>query len=907
MIKDYEILTHATVTPAPLPLVIPWESTQPQVSTFPLYNAERQCTDCYLHKHCLGPVPGVGPINATVMLVGEGPGEHEDETGRPFTGTAGQMLDEMLDYIGLDRNQVFIANCVRCRVRNNATPSMEDVHFCADKWLAMEIRIIKPQIIVAMGQPAIRYLLDDDTLTVEHTHAIPQWRTIEGQPVMVFPVYHPAAGLYTTSQLRMVFDDFRVLGDILQGANPESYVPVDQYPLPVYTEVTTTAKALELLSMSEYSLDTETVPGPDGVSVLWSVQVSSGPGTAWFIPAHLIPDPKTCIPETSLVWVHNYLYDEQFIHMPKFVDTMVMAYLLGLPQGLKQLAWRLCGMEMKDYDEYVAQYRQDRAMEYLMDAEHQVWDPPVPLGDVKWDNKHGGVVEQFRKPMHMNTKIWKLLDDVQAGKLNKAGEPTDIFRRWQATDSREREQVEAVHGPMLDASLEQVPHDQAVYYSSRDADATWRVKGILQGLVNERELGFVLNAVDIPTLPVLMEMMDQGMPINRQHFLDLSREYTARLNVSAVRCANAGGFGTFNPNSPHQVADLVYGRHKLGFPITKRTDTGMPSTDDRELKKVKHPVVAEILEYRSLLKLKTTYCDVIAEEAIESDGWWWIHTILKATRTETGRLTSSEPINLQAIPIRTEEGRRIRQGFEAPPGYVLLTADYSQIEMRQVAHETQSPYLLQLFWDDLDMHTFTASLVFGISYEEANQSKYRYPMKRVNFGIIYGITAQGLYEGLLEEGIEGWSLMDCEDLLATYDERFPEVKAYRQLQTNHARRWGFVKDWIGRMRFIPEVFCPVKRIKAEGERAAGNMPIQGGAQAILKLATNKIKGLRDAGQCPVWFKFLLQVHDELVILVKEEDAETLAQWIRPIMEEVVKLSVPVKANVKYGKTWDELY
>ena len=899
-----DILARATVqsVSAPLPLVIPWESTQPRTSTFPLYNAERQCTDCYLHLHCLGPVPGVGPIDAKVMLVGEGPGEHEDEVGRPFTGTAGQMLDEMLQYIGLDRNQVFIANCVRCRVRNNATPSTKDVHYCADKWLTMEIRIIKPQIIVAMGQPAIRYLLDDDTLTVEHTHAIPQWRTIEGQPMMVFPTYHPAAGLYTTSQLRMVFDDFQVLGDILAGADPMLYVPQDLHLDVDYRYCETTEQALDLLSTPEYSLDTETVPGPDGKSRLWSVQVSNQLGTAWFIPAHLIPDPRTAIPSTSLVWVHNYLYDEQFIHLPKFIDTMVMAYLLGLPQGLKQLAWRLCGMEMHDYDEYVAQYRQQRAIDYLMEAEHQAWSSPLPLSDVKWDNKHGGVVEQSRSPNHINRKIWKILDDVEDGKS------TSAFKRWQDIDPREREEVEYALGLMLDASLEQVPKDQAVYYSSRDADATWRVKGELQSLVEDRELGFVLNAVDLPTLPAIMEMMDQGMPINRQHYLDLSREYTARLNVSAVRCDNAGGFGTFNPNSPHQVADLVYGRYKLNFPITKRTDSGMPSTDDRELKKVKHPVIEEILQYRSLLKLKTTYADVIAAEAIQdSQGWWWIHTTLKATRTETGRLTSSEPINLQAIPIRTSEGRRIRQGFEAPPGYVLLAPDYSQIEMRMVAHETQSSYLLQLFWDGLDIHTFTGSIVFRIPYEEANQSKYRYPMKQVNFGIIYGITAQGLYEWSIEEGVEGWTLKDCEELLTTYDERFPEVKAFRQRQTNHARRWGFVKDWVGRMRFIPEVFCPVKRIRAEGERAAGNMPIQGGAQAILKLATNKVRKLRDAGMAPVWFKFLLQVHDELVILVKEEDAKVLAEWIKPIMEQVVKLSVPVVVNVKYGKTWDELY
>lgn len=868
-------------------------------STFPLYSAVRQCTACHLVNHCLGPVPGIGSVQAQVMFVGEGPGEHEDEDGIPFTGAAGQMLDEMLDLIGLLRSEVFISNCVRCRVRNNADPSAEEVRFCADKWLQLEISVIKPTVIVAMGQFAIRYLLDDPEVTVEHTHSIPHWREFDGRSVLVFPVYHPAAGLYTTSQLRMVFDDFRVLGEILQGADPAGYVPVDQYPAPVYTEVTSTAHALALLSMPEYSLDTETVPGPDGGPVLWSVQVSTEPGTAWFIPADLIPDPKTAVPDTSMVWCHNYLYDERFIHMPRFGDTMVMAYLLGLPQGLKALAYRLCGMEMHDYDEYVSQYRQDQALAYLNEAEWQAWPNPEPQEDLRWDDTHGRIISKTRNPNHINRKMWKILDDVEA-------RPTDAFKRWHDIDVRERVHVEASLGPMIDASLAQVPLDQAVHYSSRDADATIRVKDILLAMIRGRGLDFVLHAVDLPTLPALMEMMDIGMPVNLDYFKSLSAEYEVKLSASAFKCAAVGGHGSFNPNSPVQVADLVYG--KLGFPVTRRTGTtNMPSTDDRELKKVKHDVIPEIMEYRQLLKMKTSFSDVIARVArLDWAGVWRVRCSLNATRTETGRISASDPINLQAIPVRSEEGRRIRQGFEAPPGFVFVAPDYSQIEMRLLAHETQSTRLMQLFWDNLDIHTYTASILFEVDYESAKQTRYRYPAKRINFGIVYGITALGLFEGLLEEGIEGWTLADCEALLVTYDEMFPEVKVFRQMQVNHGRRWRFVKDFVGRMRFIPELFCPIRRIRAEGERAAGNMPIQGGAQAIIKLATNKLKALRDSGQSPVWWDLLLQVHDELIIQVKEEDAGALMEWLKPIMESVVKLSVPLMVSVKSGKTWASL-
>jgi len=1162
--------------------------TQTSTSTFPIYQAVRSCTDCYLRQSCLGPVPGIGSINSRILFVGEAPGEHEDEDGIPFTGAAGIMLDDLLSYLNLLRSEVYITNCVRCRPRNNATPSLADTRYCADKWLQLEIDIIRPQIIVAMGQPAIRYLLGDDTLTVEHTHSIPQWRYVGNSaeeeygapPTLIFPTYHPAAGLYTTPQLRMVFDDFRVLKEILNGADPLSFVPTDLYPNPDYIEVTSTEHALALLSQPEFSLDTETVPGPDGGSKLWSVQVSMEPGTAWFIPAHLIPDPQTAIPDTSLVTVHNYLYDAQFIRIPRFIDTMVAAYLLGLPQGLKELAFRLCGMEMYSYDDYVHQYRQGKALDYLQAAECELWAEPDPITETKWDNKSGSILTHDRKPNHISRKIWKILDDVETKP------ETDAYRRWHDINSAERTEVESVIGLMLDASLEQVPYSDTIYYSSRDADATIRVRDELLHMIDEAGLGFVLNAIDLPTLPIINEMMDVGMPIDPPHLNQLSAEFTDRLNTSAADCAILGGYGSFNPNSPVQVADLVYGSSKLNHPITKRSESGLPSTDDRELKKIRNsttneviPLVQEILNYRQILKAKTSYADVLPRVAVmDSAGIPRVRCQIRATRGATGRLTTSDPVNLQAMPVRSEDGRRIRDGFCAPPGYLFLAPDYclaegtgvdtplgevpiellepgdpiysvdrdnrpmisevkakvysgeracirvqlsngeqftctpnhrvplntgvlkhaselspgnrlmplrrsyagngyttlytgsyfnytyehrevarwaygplpvgystqhkdgdkhnnspdnleylpnfehmsidgresyarqdhtlrlerlrialskrrsyvgennpnfgkrkgpmlvcfcceadfyaspskkakfcsigcsdqarknglnhkvvsveaigslpvwdieidnasslfaltcgvythnSQIEMRLMAHASASQRLIQLFWEDLDIHTYTASILFGIPYEEAKQTRYRYPTKRMNFSIIYGITPLGLYEGLIEEGIDGWSLDDCARLLVEYDQRFPEIKQFLQHHINFAKRTGYVQDMVGRRRYMPELFCPIRRIRSDGERAAGNMPIQSGAQAIIKLATNRLFQLRDTGQLP-WFRFLLQVHDELILEVECDYIEVLGQMIKPVMESVMQLSVPLKVELKSGERWGSL-
>ena len=895
-----------TATPAPL-------------TSFPIYNAIRGCRACRLRRGCIAPVPGIGPIPCPIMVVGESPGAREDETGIPFTGQTGRLLDHLLNMAGLDRSGVYLTNIVKCTTATEVPPHL--VAGCASEWLdGLEVQMVRPQTIIAMGQAAIRHFLGDSSVTVEQVHGIPQW--VDGpqgpRSLMIFPTYNPAAGLRTTKQLRPIWEDWQVLGRIIEGQDPMDFVPLDQYPTPQYVRIENERDAREILHLPEYALDTETIPvdfGAGGRSLigasatgigtdpggrphrLWSVQVSNRAGTAYFIPAELIPDTDTAIPKTSTVYVHNYLYDRQFIRIPTYIDTMVAAYQLGLPQGLKQLAFRLAGMEMHGYEEYVfgGDTGTRMARDYLMEvsARSQEWPVPERLPDDKWSDRMGTVTRVYRNPQAIARKAQKALSDHSKDSV------VNLVKRWRQIDARERRPVESVLGPMPEPSLADIDPDDALYYASRDADATWRIQKPLIKAIQESGLARVFYGVDLPTLDQFAEMMDNGISLDTEHLEGLSAEYLVKLKYQAAVCSVKGGY-PFNPNSPDQVAALLY--DGLGFPITGRTDTGKPSTDDRELQKVDHEVVPAILEYRKTLKNKTTYTDKLPLQVHPVTRR--VHTTLRATRTETGRISSSDP-NLQNIPIRSAEGKRIRQAFKAPPGYVFVALDYSQIEMRVMAHYTHAAALMEAFLTGKDVHRMTAAQMFRLDYISVTSPQRRIA-KSINFGIIYGITASGLYEFLIEQEVEGWTLQDCERLLVEYNAATPEIAEYQERQSMLGRQFGYVEDLLGRRRYTPELICPIARVRNEGQRQAGNMPIQATAQEVIKMAGNRLRQEREAGRAPVDFKLLLQVHDDLMAEVREEDAYLYARWAKDVMEGVMELDVPIIADVKIGKNWGDM-
>ena len=841
------------------------------IQTKGLYQATRGCTSCALRDGCKGPVPAK-PGHGKGMLVGEAPGRNEDETGVPFTGQAGEYLNSLLKTAGLSRDDVIISNTVKCRPKSNRTPTVEEAQYCASRWLDLEISAFQPQIVVPMGRVAIEYLTGE--VNVEHVHGIP----FEKDGATILPVYHPAAGFYDTRLMRHIQGDFETLGKLVRGERVA--VPKDEYLDPDYRPMTST-KVFDKVA----AWDTEIVDDE-----LWSFQASDTPGTGWFMKA------DSCLLDTGEgAVVHNYLFDAKYIELPLNTDdTMLMAYLLGMPQGLKELAWRLCGMEMDSYQETIGGHRKDKAMAYLEDAVNlEVPDPPL-LENTSWSKKENRLLISSKQPQHINRKIKRIIADVVGGKQLKDG-PVDPYVRWHNIDKRERAEVERELGPMRDASLEDVPMDEAVHYACRDSDATLRVFQKLDREIDRLGLRYVYE-LDKRTLPVALEMMQNGIKLDSTYLNNLGRHYFEMLEMKAEAIFSTEGVGRrFNPNSDNEVRKLLF--EELGFTPSKFTETGLPSVSKDELPKIDHPVVPLLMEYKHIAHLKDSFCDVLPGKV---DEFGRIHPTINVTRTETGRWSMKEP-NLQQIPSRSELGKAIRKAFVAEEGNFLVAIDYSQIEMRVAAHMTGCKSMIDLFLEGRDIHTETASQIFGVPVDEVT-SWQRYPTKTMGFGVIYGLTPHGLFNQMSQEGLEDWDEKACERFIKEYYQLRPELETWQNQTRAFAGKHGYVSDMFGRLRYIPEMLCPVKRYRSAGERQAINMPIQSTAQGILKTAMVKMHQANYHHP----YAWLLQIHDELMFEVEAVHAVQFVEWAEQIMESAVKLSVPINVEAKMGTNWGEM-
>ncbi|HEX9114052.1 MAG TPA: DNA polymerase I, partial [Nitrospirota bacterium] len=439
----------------------------------------------------------------------------------------------------------------------------------------------------------------------------------------------------------------------------------------------------------------------------------------------------------------------------------------------------------------------------------------------------------------------------------------------------------------------EVDVDIATRYSGEDADIALRLKHKLAPLLLEHDLDRLFREIEMPLMSVLAEMERVGVKIDADFLGAMSVKLAAGIAALERDIYELAG-AEFNINSPKQLADVLFG--KLGLTPVKRTKTGFSTNVDvlEELARV-HPLPAEILKYRTFAKLKSTYIDALPLMINPETGR--LHTSLNQTVTATGRLSSSEP-NLQNIPIRTEVGREIRRAFIADPGSSLLSADYSQIELRVLAHLSGDPALIRTFQDDEDVHTRTASEVFGLPPEEIT-SEMRRKAKAVNFGIIYGISAFGLAQDI------GVSNTEAKRYIESYFARYPQVREFLDRTIDDAKTKGYVTTLFGRRRFIPEIASSTAAVRSFGERTAVNTPIQGTAADLIKLAMIRIQarlgkeGLKSA--------MILQVHDELVFEAPDNELEPLKRLVREEMEGVIALSVPIKVDMGAGKNWDEAH
>ncbi len=439
-------------------------------------------------------------------------------------------------------------------------------------------------------------------------------------------------------------------------------------------------------------------------------------------------------------------------------------------------------------------------------------------------------------------------------------------------------------------TMDKVDVERVCAYCCEDSDVTLRLKKILEKEISGKDLDELFYDVEMPLVEVLAVMEINGVAIDKDCLAKLSAEMERRLGALTKKIYDAAG-EEFNINSPKQLSKILF--EKLKLPVIKKTKTGI-STDEDVLIKLaaKHELPQTLLEYRELSKLKSTYIDSLPN--LINPKTERVHTSFNQTVTATGRLSSSEP-NLQNIPIKTEEGRKIRRAFiPKSDKNVLLSADYSQIELRILAHLSGDKRLIRAFKDGRDIHAFTASLVFGMD-EDGVTNEMRNMAKTVNFGIIYGMSPYGLSQSL------GIDVDKAKDFIDSYFERYPDVKEYLESLIADAREKGFVTTLLGRRRYIPEINSKDMRMRQFAERTAVNTPIQGSAADIIKVAMIEIE--KNIEKNNLNSKMILQVHDELVFEVPKMELDEVYKIIKEGMENVIKLKVPVEAHVEIGKNW----
>jgi DNA polymerase-1 len=443
----------------------------------------------------------------------------------------------------------------------------------------------------------------------------------------------------------------------------------------------------------------------------------------------------------------------------------------------------------------------------------------------------------------------------------------------------------------------QVALEQAAEYAAEDADVTMRLhRALWPAIDHEPLLKRLYEQFEQPLVPVLLRMERHGVLLDREQLRAQSGEIARRLQQLEAEAHAAAG-QPFNLDSPKQLQHILY--EKMQIPVLRKTPTGQPSTAEDVLEELAeaHPLPRLILEYRGLAKLKSTYTDKLPEQINARTGR--VHTSYHQAVAQTGRLSSTDP-NLQNIPIRTPEGRRIRRAFIAPPGYVLLAADYSQVELRIMAHLSGDESLLRAFAEDRDIHQSTAAEVLGMALDAVTPEQRR-SAKAINFGLIYGMSAFGLARQL---GIDRGAAQQYVDL---YFARYPGVKRYMDETRERAKSQGFVETVFGRRLYLPEIRSRNRAMQQYAERSAINAPMQGTAADLIKLAMIAVddwcRSRRDAA------RLIMQVHDELVLEVRQDAVEAVADEVRRCMIAAAgdALRVPLKVDVGTGANWDEAH
>jgi len=468
-----------------------------------------------------------------------------------------------------------------------------------------------------------------------------------------------------------------------------------------------------------------------------------------------------------------------------------------------------------------------------------------------------------------------------------------VAKRYLNLDTTSYEDVAGKGAKQI--GFNQVSLEDAIHYAAEDADVSFQLHQTLHPKLMEiNSLAKLYTDMEAPLLKVLQTIERNGVLIDESMLQKQSDQFAITLKELESKAYSLAG-AEFNLNSPKQLQEILY--DKLSLPILKKTPKGQPSTAENVLQRLAadFPIVQTILNYRTTAKLKTTYTDKLPLMVNQDTGR--VHTSYHQAVTATGRLSSSDP-NLQNIPIRTAEGRRIRQAFIAPNGFQILAADYSQIELRIMAHNSQDPGLLDAFQAGLDIHQATAAEIFAVDLQSVSAEQRR-SAKAINFGLIYGMSAFGLTRQL------GITRGDAQEYIELYFARYPKVKEYMDAIRNQARESGFVETVFGRRLYLPDIDSRNYQRRQYAERSAINAPMQGTAADIIKKAMIDLEQRLVAESINA--KIIMQVHDELVLEVEDSSVGAVSELVTEAMGKAADLDVALKVDLGVGENWDQAH
>jgi DNA polymerase-1 len=812
-----------------------------------------QCKACGLREGCSSPVPFAGDFKSPVFIVGEAPGGNEDKTGVPLTGLAGQELDNYLRMAGLSREACYITNLVKCRPLKNRDPKPEEIRTCSGLWLEKELQEARPKVVAALGRFAATTLLHmggvelpkscltkDGLADMEMVHGLPFKFGSDG--AVVVPIYHPAAGLHDSGQMIKIIEDFKVLGQVVRG---EQGVRGDLVPVTICEEdIGLDLESVYFDGASCIALDTEVAS--DGEVLCFSMSKRVGKG--------LVVNAK------RLNTFGGSVNEDMRRHLAKGGKIILHNALYDIPQlkklGLDLTPWLDSGLVI---DTMVIAYLLQNQPQGLKALAYRLCE--MEMREFK------EVVESVRTEADVEIVPPK----TKKGKGKRIEKPLD------ARDLMERNR------------------GLFVRYAARDADATLRVYHELEPLIRAEGLEKAL-ALDMGSMAMVLDMREVGFPIDSVAMMKYVAEVETRMELLKGEFFILNGFQPINLDSPKQLKEFLYG--KLGLP-----NNYAGSTAEKAIKPLteKHEAVGKLLEYRKLQKMRSTVIAFVENAEEQPDGR--MRPQYMVTRTPTGRMASKDP-NILSTPKKSAEAKELRKGFVAADGCVLLELDYSQIELRLMAHESGDENFRLAYILGEDIHQRTADKMGCV----------RSVGKTINFGIGYGMSESGLYDQCQKNGVDipgatkAAKLRTCRGWIEAWFDAQPSMREYFSKKEAEVRMTGMVKNIFGRFRRIPQVYSTVGKTRAEGVRYAANAPIQSGAVDIMKAAmigTRKIYK-EESERMGMIFNPLLQFHDALIFEVSEWAVEFVARVLKSAMEQVVCLDVPVVVEAEAGKNWGEM-